>query len=60
MQCRCCGFVDFVGLIPGICEVDAVGLKVSWETAVVACPIVVPEMLVLLSAGFLDPHTSVV
>jgi hypothetical protein len=35
-------FICFVAFIPGTFEVDTVGLEVSWETAVVACPLVVP------------------
>ena len=41
-HCRCCACVGLVALIPGMFEVDAVGLEVSCDTAVVACLLVVP------------------
>ena len=42
MRCGCCAFVEFVALIPGMFEVDAVRLEVPCETAVIACSLVIP------------------
>jgi len=58
-RCGCCAFVDFVALIPGMFEVNAFGLEVSCETAVIVCSLVIPGgvciAIVIFSAFSLSP-----